>query len=51
MPSRSTARRFEDDTVAIRDRDSLVQERISNPGARALVPDRLARDWKKPKAD
>jgi glycyl-tRNA synthetase len=42
---------LEDDTVTIRDRDSLAQERIPIPGARAAVLDRLARDWKTPKPD
>jgi len=41
---------LEDDTVTIRDRDSLEQERIPISGARALVQDRLARDWTTPKA-
>ena len=36
---------LEDDTVTIRDRDSLAQERIPIAGARALVLDRLAGDW------
>jgi len=42
---------LEDDTVTIRDRDSLAQERISISGARALVLDKLAQDWKTPKPD
>jgi len=42
---------LEDETVTIRDRDSLVQERISIQGARAFVLDRLAEDWKTPKSD
>jgi glycyl-tRNA synthetase len=40
-----------DDTVTIRDRDSLAQERIAIEGARASVLDRLAQDWKTPKPD
>jgi glycyl-tRNA synthetase len=40
---------LEDDTVTIRDRDSLEQERIPIAGARALVLDRLAGDWTTPK--
>jgi glycyl-tRNA synthetase len=40
---------LEDDTVTIRDRDSLAQERIPISGARAVVLDRLAADWKTPK--
>jgi glycyl-tRNA synthetase len=40
---------LEDDTVTIRDRDSLAQERIPIAGARALLLDRLAGDWTTPK--
>jgi glycyl-tRNA synthetase len=39
---------LEDDTVTIRDRDSLAQDRISIAGAREAVLDRLAQDWKPP---
>jgi glycyl-tRNA synthetase len=42
---------LEDDTVTIRDRDTLEQERIPISGARVVVHDRLAQDWKSPKAD
>ena len=42
---------LEDDTVTIRDRDSLAQERIPISGARAFVPDRLATEWTTPKPD
>jgi glycyl-tRNA synthetase len=42
---------LEDDTVTIRDRDSLAQERIPISGARAFVLDKLAADWKTPKPD
>jgi glycyl-tRNA synthetase len=42
---------LEDDTVTIRDRDSLAQERIPISGARALVLDKLSQGWKTPKAD
>jgi len=42
---------LEDDTVTIRDRDSLTQERIPISGARAVVLDKLAADWKTPKPD
>lgn len=42
---------LEDDTVTIRDRDSLEQERIAISGARSLVLDGLAQDWTSPKAD
>jgi glycyl-tRNA synthetase len=40
-----------DDTVTIRDRDSLAQARIAIAGARSFVLDKLAEDWKTPKAD
>jgi len=40
---------LEDDTVTIRDRDSLAQERIPISGARAFVQDQLAADWTTPK--
>jgi glycyl-tRNA synthetase len=40
-----------DDTVTIRDRDSLAQERIPISGARSLVQDRLAAEWRTPKPD
>ena len=42
---------LEDDTVTIRDRDSLAQERIPIGGVRALLGDLLARDWTTPKGD
>jgi glycyl-tRNA synthetase len=42
---------LEDDTVTIRDRDSLAQERIAISGARAFLLDKLATDWKTPKPD
>ena len=42
---------LEDDTVTIRDRDSLAQERVPISGARAFLLDRLAADWKTPKPD
>jgi len=41
---------LEDDTVTIRDRDSLAQERIAIAGARAFLLDKLAQDWKTPKS-
>jgi glycyl-tRNA synthetase len=41
---------LEDETVTIRDRDTLEQERIPIAGARAAVLDRLAHEWKPPKA-
>jgi len=42
---------LEDDTVTIRDRDSLAQERIPISGAREIVVAKLAEDWKTPKPD
>jgi glycyl-tRNA synthetase len=42
---------LEDDTVTIRDRDSLAQERIPIASARAAIDDRLAREWTTPKRD
>jgi glycyl-tRNA synthetase len=42
---------LEDDTITIRDRDSLAQERIAISGARAFVQDKLAQDWKTPRRD
>ena len=41
---------LEDDTVTVRDRDSLAQERIAIGGARARVGELLAADWKTPKS-
>jgi glycyl-tRNA synthetase len=40
---------LEDDTVTVRDRDSLAQERIPIGGVRARLGDLLARDWTTPK--
>ncbi len=40
-----------DDTVTIRDRDSLEQERIPISGAREVVTAKLAEDWVTPKRD
>ena len=40
---------LEDDTVTIRDRDSLAQERVALTGARALLLDRLAQPWRSPR--
>jgi glycyl-tRNA synthetase len=42
---------LEDDTVTIRDRDSLAQERIPIAGARAAILDRLGANWETPKPD
>ena len=39
----------EDDTVTIRDRDSLAQERISIARAREHLLDRIAAEWRTPK--
>jgi glycyl-tRNA synthetase len=41
---------LEDETVTIRDRDSLAQERVSLPQVRAYLGDVLRRPWKTPKA-
>ena len=40
---------LEDDTVTIRDRDSLAQERIPLGGARLFLLDRLSQPWQTPK--
>jgi glycyl-tRNA synthetase len=40
---------LEDDTVTIRDRDSLAQDRIPIVGAREVILDRLAEEWRSPK--
>jgi glycyl-tRNA synthetase len=40
---------LEDDTVTIRDRDSLAQERVSIAGVGAKLADVLARPWSTPK--
>jgi glycyl-tRNA synthetase len=41
---------LEDDTVTIRDRDSLAQERVSLPQVRAYLGEALRRPWTSPKA-
>jgi glycyl-tRNA synthetase len=41
---------LEDDTVTLRDRDSLAQERLPLGGVRAKLAELLAADWKTPKA-
>jgi glycyl-tRNA synthetase len=41
---------LEDDTVTIRDRDSLEQERIPIGGVRPHLADLLSRDWTTPKS-
>jgi glycyl-tRNA synthetase len=40
---------LDDDTVTIRDRDTLAQERIALSGVRAHVADLLTRPWQTPK--
>jgi glycyl-tRNA synthetase len=40
-----------DDTVTVRDRDSLAQERLPIGGVRAWLADALERDWTTPKGD
>ena len=42
---------LEDDTVTVRDRDSLAQERISIARAREHLLDSLAAPWQTPKPD
>jgi glycyl-tRNA synthetase len=42
---------LEDETVTVRDRDSLAQERIPIAGVRAWLDDALERDWKTPKGE
>jgi len=42
---------LEDDTITIRDRDSLAQERLPIGGAAAYLDDALARPWSTPKGD
>ena len=41
---------LEDDTITVRDRDSLAQERIGIAGAAAWLEDTLAKSWTTPKA-
>ena len=40
---------LEDDTVTVRDRDSLAQERLPLAGVRTWLDDALERPWKTPK--
>src|SRR3954447_9644662 len=40
-----------DDTVTIRERDSLAQERVPLSGVHAKLADELKREWKTPKPD
>jgi glycyl-tRNA synthetase len=42
---------LEDETVTVRDRDSLAQERLSISGVRAWLDDALGRDWSSPSSD
>jgi glycyl-tRNA synthetase len=42
---------LQDETVTVRDRDSLEQERLPLGGVRAWLDDALERDWKSPKGD
>src|SRR5207245_2807296 len=40
-----------DDTITVRDRDSLAQERVPIGGARAYLDEALAKPWTTPKGD
>jgi glycyl-tRNA synthetase len=42
---------LEDDTVTVRDRDSLAQERVSIGSARSWLEHGLEREWRTPKGD
>ncbi len=42
---------LDDDTVTVRDRDSLAQERLPIGGVRAWLDDALERPWRTPKGD
>ncbi len=42
---------LEDETVTVRDRDSLAQERLPISGVRAWLDDALERDWSSPPPD
>jgi glycyl-tRNA synthetase len=42
---------LEDDTVTVRDRDSLAQERLPLSGIAAWLDDTLGREWRSPKGD
>jgi glycyl-tRNA synthetase len=42
---------LEDETVTVRDRDSLAQERLPLAGVRAWLDDAIERPWKTPKPD
>jgi glycyl-tRNA synthetase len=42
---------IEDDTVTVRDRDSLAQERLPIGGVAAWLDNALAQPWSSPKGD
>ena len=42
---------LEDETVTVRDRDSLAQERLPIGGVRAWLDDALEQDWSSPQSD
>jgi glycyl-tRNA synthetase len=42
---------LEDETVTVRDRDSLAQERLPISGVRAWLDDALEQDWSSPQSD
>jgi glycyl-tRNA synthetase len=42
---------LEDETVTVRDRDSLAQERLSISGVKDWLGDALRREWRSPKGD
>jgi glycyl-tRNA synthetase len=42
---------LEDETVTVRDRDSLAQERLGIPEVPGWLDDALRRDWRSPKGD
>ena len=42
---------LEDETVTVRDRDTLAQERLPISGVRAWLDDALERDWSSPRSD
>jgi glycyl-tRNA synthetase len=42
---------LEDETVTVRDRDSLAQERLPISGVGAWLEDALRRPWRSPKED
>jgi glycyl-tRNA synthetase len=42
---------LEDETVTVRDRDSLAQERLPIGGVRTWLDDALERDWSSPQSD